>query len=192
METLDSAETSLDVLSEVHTLRVLEGICRHIGNRVTVRHRVKGDTEQSDWAALVRAIEECLHRFRYRDTKRVPRFVPKDQGDKGNGLLGLSFAVQQSDVATFRPAVAVEGAAPALVYESDVESAFVKLPDFDGVCFSKGDTVGLALGDTVTACLYGKRLTGTLKEIMVEMDGVRVTYEDYPGLYDDFVPFGRI
>ena len=89
------------------------------------------------------------------------------------------------------------GNAPIVAFESEMETAWICLPQ--AAQLSKAERRGLAAqidqltpGSRIAVDVMGRKCTAEVLEIREAMHTVFMSYEDYPSLYNEYLPFDRL
>ena len=87
--------------------------------------------------------------------------------------------------------------APIVAFESEMETAWTCLPQ--ATQLSKTEKKSLAVqidqltpGSRIAVDIMGRKCTAEVLEIREEMYTVFMSYEDYPNLYNEYLPFDRL
>jgi hypothetical protein len=189
------------VVQAVETARLL----RHVSREIVIRlqqHRHPGsrrrlpkesslfDTKDEDalrsWPNVVRDIDQTIHEFEYRHVTPLPKFQVRGERKTGSSVsssekqdaTGILMKLQMRSVQNTRPV----NQDTALF-----ESSFEELPKVqEGGTIP--DSIKLGVNDTVFVRFHGKRVRGSILQIVDQMRAFGVSYEEFPSFYDEFRP----
>lgn len=130
------------------------------------------------WSSMAMDIDFCLHEFRNRRQKKMPRFHPRQ-------------AVDTSIDTT----LVKEGTLPvASLRGSELEKAFLKLPRISGEesGLSLREDVDIFDNYNVTVHILGRVIKGTITRVEPLMAAAKLSYDEYPAVFDEYKPYDRL
>ena len=154
----------------------------NIGNDATFENR----TSSIDWDLLVDDIDLCLHDFRFRRMEKIPPFRKRKVNALSNPL-GKSKVNRVSND---------EAPAPVVAYKTELELAYLSLPkavDNKGEINGFSDKIKMIdeveVGDKIVIKLGERKTRADVLDIMDELHCAYVSFDDYPSLYDEYLPY---
>ena len=205
-----------DIAKAINTLRSLRHIAREVARKLDLRESVKGtrdampgpsagasriDGGKETWFAMVEDIDYCLHEFRFRFSKEVPPIAfSRPKGKKRFALPSTLMRSKRDDstnVTIYNGYQRVENnedGSPILAFSTDLERGYILLskapPPMDENERRELNTKisHLALGDTIMVKIKNKMCDAVIMEIRTQQNAAFISYESYPGLYDEWLP----
>lgn len=164
-----------DVIRKVDTLRSLRGILRAVAKRYESeaknwRPEAGGGTQlcaqkakAKRWMNLIRDVDETLHDFRYRHkSSNKPPFRSQSQ----------------------RPSTKPS----TMPLEQELRS----LPRVKDPAVYLSKDASLDIGSEVNVNFLGRKIKGVVKQVEASMRAAFVHFDDFPCVYDEYVPFGSL
>jgi len=198
-----------DVIETVDILRKLRHFIREIGRRDEIKRVVKGPNasqtgkEEHNFDMLVDDVDMCLHEFRYRQSKVVPKFKPR-RGKALKGTLsgpsggrGRGDSVVKRDLSKFANA----RGGNAVAFNASLDNNYMSLVNADVQKHypdASENKVGqtligeLAQGELISCKLEQKFVKAEVVEVIPSIKTVYLSFEDYPSIYDEYQPHDRV
>ena len=192
------------------TLLALRNFIREVARRDEVKKAVKGpgdiskdkskdkpkdrlEPELHDFGVLADDIDMCLHDYRYRESKEIPKLKAR----KGKVLTNtLSKGVRKNCVTRDLNKFVIDNK-PVVVFNSSLENNYMSLRNADvekHYPLAKKQKVGdalisnLAIGDMLAVKLEQKCVKAEVLEVIPQMKAAYISFEDYPSVYDEYQP----
>lgn len=195
-----------ELIKAVDALRALRNIAKEVSRKLAVREIVKGkkpsaqvisssvniDGDSSMWQNLVDDVDMCLHEFRYRFNQKIPSFKPRRS--IGKKLLALPSLPFRGKYKPNKNELTQGRNEPVIAFECPTERGFLALPKAPSEISPEdrekiNDAIdSIVVGDDIMVNIEGRKCPARVKEVMTNSRVARVTFEDLPSLYDDFVP----
>jgi hypothetical protein len=169
----------------VKDVRCLRNVCRHIAIQKAVQEDVKGPVSSEkeiytadDWSTMVMEIDMCLHEFQHRRRHKIPKHYPRPAVDTSIDTTMIKDGT--------RPLASTCG--------HELERAFCGLRNISakdrGLALS--EDVGLFENCCVTVHFEGKVINGTILHVEPQMEAAKLSYEGYPSVFDEYLPYDRL
>jgi len=192
-----------DTRETVETLLALRNFIREVARRDEVNKAVKGPGDKSkeelkpelhDFGVLAADVDVCLHDYRYRESKEIPKLKSR----KGKVLTNtLSKGVRKNCVGRDLNKFMIDNK-PVVVFNSSLENNYMSLRNADvekHYPLANKHKVGKALigkltiGDMLACRLEQKCVKAEVLEVVPQMKAAYISFEDYPSVYDEYQPF---
>jgi len=134
--------------------------------------------KEREWDIMTGEIDKCLHEFRHRMEKRLPRFYVRGTVDAPN----ITEAIKEGNkVVAYR-------------FGSELEKAFIRLPDIpvEESGMSLPGHVEPTINDSVTVHLLGRSVKGKVLKVEPKMSAALLSYEEFPAVFDEYQPYDRL
>lgn len=202
---LDNKDVTAGGIREtVETLLTLRNFVREVSRRDEVKKTVKGpgdkkskaelNPELHDFGVLAADIDVCLHDYRYRESTQIPELKLR----KGKVLTNtLSKGVRKNCIGRDLNKFMI-GDKPVVVFNSSLENNYMSLPNANvekHYPLAEKNKVGdalisnLTIGDMIAVKLEQKCVKAEVLEVINQMKAAYVSFEDYPSVYDEYLPF---
>jgi len=213
----DQMKVSEDVTSAVDALRSLRHIVRETARKLDLREAVKGSkadrmpgpssqtakidgSKEQVWSVMVEDIDYCLHEFRYRFSKNVPKLPNRRaRGKKRFAMSAPLMRAKRDDAANitvyngYQRIENDDEGDPILSFSTNLERGYTLLSRAPpGLTESDrkdldADISSLSVGDEITVQVQKKMCQASVLEAR-KCYAAYLSYEDYPALYDEFLP----
>ena len=208
---------SEDICKAINALRSLRHVAREIARKLDLREAVKGvgvdempgpssgtskiEGGKETWFAMVEDIDYCLHEFRYRFSKEVPPLsFSRPRGKKRFALPSTLMKCKRDDAANitvyngYQRVDNDEDGSPILAFSTDIERGYIllskapaQMTEEERLQMSK-KIANLSIGETIMVKVKNKMCDATVMEIRKHEHAAYISYEAYPGLYDEYLP----
>jgi hypothetical protein len=140
---------------------------------------------------------QCLHEFRYRQSKIIPPFKAR----RGKALKNTLSGGSRKDVIKRDMSKFGVGSKPVVAFNTSLENNYMSLVTADiskHFPHAARDKVGESLiaelvpGDKISVKLEQKHVKAEVVEILPQMKSAYLSFEDYPSVYDEYQPYGLI
>ena len=215
--TSDDMRVSEDIYKAINALRSLRHVAREIARKLDLRETVKGvgadempgpssgsskiEGGKETWFAMVEDIDYCLHEFRYRFSKEVPPLsFSRPRGKKRFALPSTLMKCKRDDAANitvyngYQRVENSEDGSPILAFSTDIERGYILLSkapapmtEEERLQMNK-KIANLSIGETIMVTVKNKMCDATVMEIRKHEHAAYISYEAYPGLYDEYLP----
>ena len=213
----EDMRVSEDISKAINALRSLRHVAREIARKLDLRETVKGvcandmpgpssgsskiEGGKETWFAMVEDIDYCSHEFRYRFSKEVPPLsFSRPRGKKRFALPSTLMKCKRDDAANitvYNGYQRVENNAdgsPILAFSTDIERGYILLskapapmPEEERLQLNK-KIANISISETIMVKLKNKMCDATVMEIRKHENAAFISYESYPGLYDEYLP----
>jgi hypothetical protein len=161
----------------------------------------KDDSTPKKWRQLVLDCDVSLHEFRYRHSRNAPGYAPRRSTGK------KKFAMPEINSCGKRCRNAADAdqsstgrdsdSAPIVALNSEMETAWTRLPLVTSCGEAERKKISaqidrLTIGAWINVNVQGRKCTANVLDIRKGMWSVYMSYEEYPALYNEYVPFDRL
>ena len=215
--TLEGTRVSDDIFKAINALRSLRHVAREIARKLDLRETVKGvgadempgpssgaskiEGGKETWFAMVEDIDYCLHEFRYRFSKEVPPLsFSRPRGKKRFALPSTLMKCKRDDAANitvyngYQRVENNEDGSPILAFSTDIERGYILLSKAPEPMTEEERQqmnkriANISIGETIMVKVKNKMCDAIVMEIRKHENAAFISYEAYPGLYDEYLP----
>jgi hypothetical protein len=158
------------------------------------KSKVELKPELHDFGVLAADVDVCLHDYRYRESKEIPKLKSRKVKVLTNTL---SKGVRKNCVGRDLNKFMIDNK-PVVVFNSSLENNYMSLRNADvekHYPLANKHKVGKALigkltiGDMLAVRLEQKCIKAEVLEVVPQMNAAYISFEDYPSVYDEYQPF---
>ena len=143
-----------------------------------LQHTNDGNMAENDWNVMTGEIDKCLLDFQNCDRKNLPQYSAR-----AIEIPHTADMVRDGNVIIARRC------------GSELENAFLRLPSIplDNLDVAPlPESVEPSVGATVTVCLLHRYVKGKVLQVEHKMDAARLSYEMYPAVFDEYMPYDSL